>query len=87
MALSSPTAMSDRGLGAEDGAELAERAALVRALNVEIRSASARFPGEEDVPLEFYCECGCWRTVELTLADYDALEGKPVYLREHPASS
>lgn len=77
--------MSDPGLGAEGGVERRERAALVRALNGEIRDASERFPGEEDVPLEFYCECGCWQTVEITIAGYDALEGRPVLLPGHQA--
>ena len=75
--------MSDRELGAEEGAELTERAALARELNRAIRSASERFPEEEEVPLEFYCECGCWQTVEVTIAGYDPLAGEPVYLPGH----
>jgi hypothetical protein len=69
--------MSDREPGADD-AELADRAALVRKLNAEIRGTGDRFSVEDDSLLEFYCECGCWQTVELTIADYDLLRGEPV---------
>jgi hypothetical protein len=79
--------MMDPELGAEESAELTERTALVRRLNAEIREASERLPDGDDSPLEFYCECGCWQTVELTIAAYDSLNGKPVYLPGHPAAT
>jgi hypothetical protein len=60
-----------------------ERTALARTLNDEIRGASERFPEEEDVPLEFYCECGCWQTLALTIAQYDRRDGQPLYRDGH----
>jgi hypothetical protein len=31
----------------------------------------------------FFCECGCFEPGELTIAEYDALEGEPIYLDGH----
>lgn len=82
-----PPAMSDRELGLEVDAEVSERAELVRTLNAAIRNASEGLPEETDMLLEFYCECGCWETLELTVAQYEGLDGQPVLREGHPASA
>lgn len=61
------------------GDELTVHAELVRELNARIREVGERLLDEDDYALDFYCECGCWQTVQLTMARYDALEGAPVY--------
>lgn len=66
--------------------EPTERPALVRQVNAEIRTVGEQLTEEDELPLEFYCECGCWQKVELTIAAYDALGGRPVYREGHPPS-
>jgi hypothetical protein len=47
----------------------------VRAVNATIRefAADPRIP--EDAEWEFFCECGCFTLVSLTIAEFDAGEG------------
>ena len=47
----------------------------LRALVVERPAA----PGA-DPRVAFACECGCLAPVRLTIEEYDALEGRPVFL-------
>ena len=44
----------------------------IRAVNRTIREFAddPRIPADE--PWEFFCECGCFTLVELTVAEYDA---------------
>ena len=63
--------------------EPTERPALVRQVNAEIRTVGEQLTEEGELPLEFYCQCGCWQTVELSIADYDLLRGEPAYRTGH----
>jgi len=58
---------------------------LVRELNARIRELGARLAGTGDDSLDYFCECGCWETVQLTTAAYDALDGRPIYSAGHTA--
>jgi hypothetical protein len=69
------------------GDELTEHAELVHELNTRIREVGEQLLDEDDYTLDFYCECGCWQMVQLTMSEYDALEGAPVYRAGHPATS
>ena len=69
----------------ETNTPAAERSERVRKLNVQIRKVIEWLPHGKDCSPGFFCECGCCESVELTLAEYDALEGKPIYLAYHLA--
>lgn len=69
----------------ETNTPAAERSEPVRKLNVQIRKVIEWLPHGKDCSPGFFCECGCCESVELTLAEYDALEGKPIYLAYHLA--
>lgn len=58
---------------------------LVRKLNTRVREIIERLPHQSDYSLEFFCECGCCEPVKLTIGQYDALGGKPVYRAGDPA--
>jgi hypothetical protein len=68
------------------GEPAAERAEPARKLNMQVRKIIERLPHDDDYSLDFFCECGCCEPVRLTIAEYDALEGKPAYLAGHPAA-
>lgn len=68
------------------GELVAERAAPVRKLNAQVRAVIARLPHDGAYSLQFFCECGCCEAVLLTIAEYDALEGKPVHRAGHAPS-
>jgi hypothetical protein len=45
-------------------------------VNAHIREIGGRYArGREDWRLGFICICGCFATVELTIAEYDAAAG------------
>jgi hypothetical protein len=51
---------------------IASNEAAFRDVNEALKSG--RWPGEEDVPVAFRCECarlGCTRMIELTVRDYE----------------
>jgi hypothetical protein len=75
-----------RRLYEETNNPAAERSEPVRKLNVQIRKVIEWLPHGKDCSPGFFCECGCCESVELTLAEYDALRGKPVCLPGHPAA-
>lgn len=56
---------------------LLAKAGLARELNEEISSVGRSLPGmtEASEELTFYCECGCFDKVQLSLAAFDALDG------------
>jgi len=68
------------------GDPAAERSETVRKLNMQLRRVFKWLPHDRGYPYNFYCECGCCESVQLTIAEYDALEDKPVYLAGHPAA-
>jgi len=49
----------------------------VHKLNAEIGGASDRFSVEDDSPLEFYCECGCWQALSSRLRTTTCPEASP----------
>lgn len=57
---------------------------LVRNLNTRVREIIKRLPHQRDYSLAFFCECGCSEPVQLTIDQYDALEGKAVLRAGHP---
>jgi hypothetical protein len=63
---------------------VAEPAELVRKLNTRVREVIELLPHDGNYLLDFYCECGCCDSVRLTIAEYDALKGKPVFRAGHP---
>ena len=72
---------------AGEGVEVTEGVELVRELNTRIREVGERLVDQDDYPLDFFCACGCWQTVRLTMAEYDALGAAPVYRPGHPIAS
>jgi hypothetical protein len=76
--------MPDKQPAAAKDGELPKRAAPAREL---IRNAGERLTDGDDSPLEFYCECGCWQRVELTITAYDAVGDQPVYRQGHQAAA
>jgi hypothetical protein len=62
---------------------VAERSETVRNLNVQLRKVMKLLPHDRDHPYNFYCECGCCDSVQLTIDEYDALGGKAVYRAGH----
>lgn len=64
-------------------ADPAAETSAVHRLNVQLRKILKWLPHDEGRPFTFYCECGCFEPGELTIPEYDALEGKPVYLEGH----
>jgi hypothetical protein len=67
------------------GDPAAERSETVRKLNTHLRNLMKWLPHDRDQPYNFYCECGCCEPVRLSVAEYDGLAGKPVYLAGHAA--
>ncbi len=65
------------------GDPAAERSETVRKLNTQLRKLIKWLPHDRDYPYNFYCECGCCEPVQLTIEEYDALAGRPVYLAGH----
>lgn len=63
---------------------LAERAGSASSANAQIRGVVERLPHDDGHSLQFFCECGCGGSVLLTIAEYDALAGKPVRRSGHP---
>lgn len=68
------------GLPAQPAREADARslaADLAQELNEEIFSVGRSLPGitEASEELTFYCECGCFRKVQLSLVAFDALGG------------
>jgi hypothetical protein len=63
-----------------------QRSEAVRKLNTQVRNVIEWLPHGEGTSLDFFCECGCCEPVELTIAEYDALDGEPVYRAGHPAT-
>jgi hypothetical protein len=61
-----------------------ERAAPASRVNTQIRRVIETLPHDAGHSLQFFCECGCDEAVLLTIAEYDALAGKPAYRRGHP---
>jgi hypothetical protein len=64
-------------------ADPAAETSAVHKLNVQLRKILAWLPHDEACSYTFYCECGCFEPGQLTIADYDALEDKPIYLEGH----
>ena len=56
------------------------RASRMHAVNKRIRELAAAFNPDAD----YICECGCFEFVRLTIEQYDALSGAPVYRDGHP---
>jgi hypothetical protein len=67
------------------GNPAAKRSETVRRLNAQLRKLMTFLPHDRHHPFTFYCECGCCEPGQLSTAEYDALEGQPVYLDGHPA--
>ena len=65
------------------GNPAAERSEAVRRLNAQIRRIIELESHDDEFRINFYCECGCYEPAELTVAEYDALEGKTVYREGH----
>ena len=63
--------------------EAADRASRLHALNARVRQLAVAFGPDAD----FVCECGCFELVRLTIEEYDALNGAPVYCDGHPRRS
>lgn len=76
--------MADRELGAEEDFELHARIQLVQELNAAIRVAGDRLGVGGEVLLDFYCECGCWEIVQVTVAEYDGRHRRRLYREGHP---
>ena len=64
-------------------ADPAAEVSAVHALNVQLRKILKWLPHDETRSYSFFCECGCYEPGELTIAEYDALEDKPIYLEGH----
>jgi hypothetical protein len=57
---------------------LAHNEAVFREVNEAI--SSGHWPGEEDAPVVFRCECGklgCSRMIELTVPEYERIRASP----------
>jgi hypothetical protein len=63
----------------------AERSAQAHRVNAQQRRVIEALPHDPDHSTQFFCECGCGDAVLLTIAEYDALAGKPVHRCGHPA--
>jgi hypothetical protein len=61
----------------------AERSETVRNLNTQLRKVMKLLPHDHDDPYNFYCECGCCDSVQLSIDEYDALGGRAVYRAGH----
>ncbi len=62
----------------EDQRRIARNEAVFRDVNEAI--SSGRWPGDEDAPIAFRCECGrlgCSQMIELTAPDYERIRGNP----------
>jgi hypothetical protein len=55
----------------------------VHKLNVQLRELLKWLPHDDARSYTFFCECGCCEPGELTIPEYDALEGDPIYLEGH----
>jgi hypothetical protein len=58
--------------------QIARNEAIFRDVNEAIRGG--RWPGEEDAPVAFRCECGqlgCNRMIELAVREYERIRGDP----------
>jgi hypothetical protein len=64
-------------------ADPAAETSAVHKLNVQLRKLLEWLPHADARAYTFYCECGCFEPGELTVEEYDALEGKPIYLDAH----
>jgi hypothetical protein len=64
----------------------AERAEAARRVNAQIRRVIERLPHDGEHSMQFACECGCGDAVLLTIAEYDALKGRPLYRSSHQLS-
>ncbi len=65
-------------MDAEDQQRIALNESVFREVNEKLRSG--HWPGEEDVPLAFRCECGhlgCNRMIEVEAADYERVRAHP----------
>lgn len=59
----------------------------MRKLNAQVRKVIEWLPHDSDYQCNFYCECGCCESVQLTIKEYDALAGSPVHLAGHLTTS
>lgn len=75
--------MADRERDEEGDIELHARVRLVRELNAAIRVAGGQLDEGGDLLLDFYCECGCWEVVQVTVAEYDGRNAR-LYRKGHP---
>jgi hypothetical protein len=64
-------------------ADPAAASSAVHQLNAQLRAIVKWLPRDDARSYSFFCECGCYEPGELTAAEYDALEGKPIYLDGH----
>ena len=64
-------------------ADPAAETSAVHKLNVQLRKILNWLPHDDARPYTFFCECGCYEPGELTIPEYDALEGQPIYLEGH----
>jgi len=64
-----------------------ERSETVRNLNTQLRKLIKWLPHDSDYECTFFCECGCCEPLQLTVAEYDALAGRPVYVAGHLTTS
>lgn len=62
-----------------------ERVEAARNANAQLRRVIERLPHDSGHSIRFLCECGCGDAVLLTIAEYDALNGRPLYRSGHPA--
>jgi hypothetical protein len=60
-----------------------DRIDAVRMLNAQIRKIIELESHDANFSYNFFCECGCYEPAELTVAEYDALEGTTVYREGH----
>lgn len=65
-------------MDAESQRRIAHNEAMFRDVNEAIRSG--RWPGEQDAPIAFRCECGrlgCSQMIELSIRDYERIRANP----------
>ena len=66
---------------------MAERVGSERVVNAQLRRVLEPLPQARSRSLQFFCECGCGEVVLLTIAEYDALNGEPLYRPGHPLAA
>jgi hypothetical protein len=57
---------------------------LARELNGRIREIGGERGRASDAPFDFFCLCGCFETLRMTVAEYDSVGGE-VLIGDHTA--